>query len=61
MNKIRKWTSCVLCVLLVCLLLAGCGNGAEPNGTQGEDGTTNGSDTQNETPKKLEIETRSVR
>lgn len=57
MNKIRKWTSCVLCVLLVCLLLAGCGNGAEPNGTQGEDGTTNGSDTQNETPKKLEIET----
>lgn len=57
MNKIRKWTSCVLCVLLVCLLLAGCGSGAEPNGTQGEDGTTNGSDTQNETPKKLDIET----
>lgn len=57
MNKIRKWTSCVLCALLVCLLLAGCGNGAEPNGTQGEDGTPNGSDTQNETPQDLDIET----
>lgn len=61
MNKIKKWVSVMLSVLLVCLLLAGCGNGAEPDsqpsGTQGEDGASNSSDVQDTTPKKLEIET----
>lgn len=61
MNKIKKWVSCTLSVLLVCLLLAGCGNGTEPdsqpNGTQGEDGVSNSSDVQDTAPKELEIET----
>ena len=54
----------VLCSMLACLLLAGCGKGTEPdnqvqkpNSTPSEEGTPNGSDVQNETPKKLEIET----
>jgi len=61
MNKIKKWVSVMLSVLLACLLLAGCGNGTEPdsqpNGTQGEDGASNSSDVQDMAPKKLEIET----
>lgn len=61
MNKIKKWVSVMLSVLLVCLLLAGCGNGtapdSQPNGTQGEDGAPNSSDVQDTTPKKLDIET----
>lgn len=57
MKKIKKWVSGMLSVLLICLLLAGCGNGTEPNGTQGEDSASNNSNVQDTAPKKLEIET----
>ena len=64
MNMIRKWGSCVLCVLLLCLLSAGCGNsagqeslGEEPDSTQGEEESSDSADVQNTASQRLEIET----
>lgn len=64
MSKLRKWTSFVLCVLLVGALLVGCGDDTKQNDQPNKPGTTQGTEDpsgQQNTPadsaKKLELET----
>ena len=44
MSKLRKWTSFVLCVLLVGALLVGCGDDTKQNDQPNKPGTTQGTE-----------------